>query len=371
MTFQLTRISLHLSLTVRNRNKIVNFLGMNIYKILRVFSKIKSKRLKLLGIFGAHKLSRRYIGVFLDPVMACNLRCRMCYMSDPTKRPAADKETQLTAATLDYLSKTFFPHALKLQIGCATEPTLYHDLSSIIKKGKEYGVPYISITSNGQLLTKAKLEDLIDAGLDELTLSIHGFEKEIYETMMPGASFEKLKQLMSNLKQVKAKYPKFSIRINYVMNEDNVKSLKQIFTMLDGLKIDVLQLRPVQKLSDSSYTNFSMEGIKQAYEGVLLPIQEKCRQEGIICLCPTLDNLDSLEANNTSTDPFIEYIEELTYYYLTQKGVNKDNFEWQKDSFSSYHKRSKTGQKIAKAILTNNYSAKEKSSTKKLNYSVK
>ena len=30
---------------------------------------------------------KRYLGLFLDPVQACNLRCRMCYFSTPAARP--------------------------------------------------------------------------------------------------------------------------------------------------------------------------------------------------------------------------------------------------------------------------------------------
>ena len=338
---------------------------MNVYQILRVFTKIKSRRLKLLGILGAYKFSRPYIGVFLDPIVTCNLRCRKCYMSDPSKSSSPLKET------LDYLSKTFFPHALKLQIGCATEPTLYPYLSSIIQKGKEYGMPYISMTSNGQLLSYKKLENLIEAGLDELTLSIHGFDKDIYENMMPGASFEKIKDLIADLKLIKERFPKFSIRINYVMNADNIRSLKDIFLVLKGPKIDVLQLPPVQNMGDSSYNNFSMSEIINSYDDILKPIQDKSCQDVILYLSPTLDNLKTLEKENENVDTFINLIEDLTYYYKTQKGCNKENFDWGNDTFSSYHKCNKTSLKIFRYILWKQFKAKEKTSTKKLNFTVK
>lgn len=41
---------------------------------------------KLTGLAAMFRLRRRTAGVFLDPVMACNLRCRMCYFSYPKKR---------------------------------------------------------------------------------------------------------------------------------------------------------------------------------------------------------------------------------------------------------------------------------------------
>ena len=39
-----------------------------------------------MGLWLFHVLGKRYIGVFLDPVLACNFRCKMCYFSDEEKR---------------------------------------------------------------------------------------------------------------------------------------------------------------------------------------------------------------------------------------------------------------------------------------------
>lgn len=61
-------------------------MARNIYNILRLGTQIKSRRLKLLGIWLFHVLGKRYIGIFLDPVLACNFRCKMCYFSDEQKR---------------------------------------------------------------------------------------------------------------------------------------------------------------------------------------------------------------------------------------------------------------------------------------------
>ena len=60
-------------------------MARNIYNILRLGTQIKSRRLKLLGIWLFHVLGKRYIGVFLDPVLACNCLCKICYLSDEEK----------------------------------------------------------------------------------------------------------------------------------------------------------------------------------------------------------------------------------------------------------------------------------------------
>lgn len=344
---------------------------MNIYSLLKLFTRIKSPGIKLAAILAAHKSHRRYIGVFLDPVMGCNLRCRMCYMSDPAQKVSPSKETTLNRETLDYVAETFFPMALKLQIGCATEPTLYPHLPEIISKAKEKGVPYISITTNGQLLTDKGLHTMIAAGLDEVTLSVHGFEKEVYEHLMPGGKFDRFKNVISILKEAKKNFPNFKVRINYIMNNDNIRSLGNIFEVLDGLRPDVVQLRPIQKLGESTYTDFSLDEIKKSYSDIIEPLRSRFIKEGTVILCPTLENLRNLEEDSEGTDEFALLLEKLTYYYITQTGVNKEDFQWRKDSFFSYHKRRRTAQNIFKSIWKRPRVGVEKQSTKKLNYKIK
>ena len=79
--------------------------------------------MKLLGIALSHFIKRRYFGVYLDPVLACNFRCKMCYFSDVEKR----KELTGIMSEQDVraVAKAVFHRAVKLQIGCGAEPTLY------------------------------------------------------------------------------------------------------------------------------------------------------------------------------------------------------------------------------------------------------
>lgn len=66
---------------------------------------------KLTGLAAMFRLRRRTAGVFLAPVMACNLRCRMCYFSDPKKRaqmklrPASSGRGKNISKKLNYTLK--------------------------------------------------------------------------------------------------------------------------------------------------------------------------------------------------------------------------------------------------------------------------
>ena len=130
----------------------------------------------MLGIWLFHILRKRYIGIFLDPVLACNFRCKMCYFSDEEKRKTY--KGILKYEDIELISEKLFHRALKLQIGCGAEPTVYKDWIKIVELGKRTNVPYISLTTNGNLLTKEQLMLAIEKGLNEITLSAHGLDRK-------------------------------------------------------------------------------------------------------------------------------------------------------------------------------------------------
>lgn len=353
---------------------------MNIYKAIKLFGKIKSKRLKIMGLMAMHLTGKRYVGVFLDPVMACNLRCRMCYMSDPNKIKELKGRKPMTMADVEVLAKSMFHRAIKLQIGCATEPTLSPLLEGIVACGKKYGVPYISITTNGQLLTGERLERLIAAGLNELTLSIHGLRKETYEYLMNGADFDRFKRLIDSLKVVKRNHPDFKVRLNYVVNSMNRHDLAEFFTgALSGLDFDIVQIRPFQNLGDTSYSDHDLNGVIADYPKLILPIVNRCAAEGRRCLVPEIDNLNSV---NDLTDGFSDYVEQLTYYYVgaadddsesANLSVNKSGYSPERLTFEQYHRDNGTIKEMLKRLVSPNggKSLVNVKTTKKLNYDVK
>ena len=158
---------------------------MNIYKLLQLNRKIKNHRIKFLGLYLLHKMNRRYLAVNLDPVLACNLRCKMCYFTD--EEYVKKLKGQFKDDEIERVAETVFNRALKLQVGCGTEPTLYKKLPELIALGKKYNVPYISLTTNANLLTEEKIEALLKAGLNEFTISLHGVTKASYENFMQKA----------------------------------------------------------------------------------------------------------------------------------------------------------------------------------------
>lgn len=314
---------------------------MNPYFLLKLNRKIKSDFVKKTGLFLLHILNRRYIGVFLDPVLGCNLKCRMCHHSDAERRK---QKGVFCESDIEKIANAFFHRALKLQIGCQSEPSLFKHNLKIIELGKKYKVPYISMTTNGLLFTEDDWYKFAAAGLDEVTLSMHGTTKSSYEYFMTNASFESFLQTLKNLTVVKNKIPNFKIRLNYTVNKDNLKELGDFFAMFENYKFDILQIRPILCFGNSEYKNFSWEEIYDTYDDTIQKVKDMCVSRGITCLAPNRNDL-------TKTDNGSSAVFESTRCYIAPRDVYRDDFDLSKDTYNSYAKRTRFAMKLFKNIF--------------------
>ena len=302
---------------------------MNIYKLLKLNRYIKNHRLKFLALYVMHRLNMRYLAVNLDPVMACNLRCTMCYFTDPDY--VKGLKGQLKDSELERIAEVIFKRALKLQIGCGTEPTLYKNLVRIVELGKRYKVPYISLTTNANLLTEDKIIALLDAGLNEFTISLHGVKKETYEEFMQKGNydtFHNVFNIFSNLKKTRD----FKVRINYTFNNDNFNELETFFDHFDGNSFDILQIRPIQKLGNTAYNNFSLDTLRHDYSSIIGSVRKNCKENGIILLAPK-------EIPNTSEMNVSSLIFDYTFCYISPEKFWKPDFQWRNQSFNSFSRQ--------------------------------
>jgi len=336
----------------------------NVYHLLSLFGKIKNRRIKLLGIYLLHIFSKRYIGIFLDPIIACNFRCRMCYFSDSESKTKEHKK--IDVEDIELIANSIFHRALKLQIGCGAEPTLYKNLLKIISLGKQHRIPYISITTNGALITKDLLSKYAEAGLNEITLSLHGLKKETYDFFMTNGKFEHIPVLLKNIAEVKQTYPELKLRINYTINQDNLFDLVEFNSLFNKVPLDIIQLRPIQKIGNSVYNNFSTQTIVDNYECIITPIINECKREGIICIVPSPKNILAAEKAKESDNS----IEEATYCYVSPTTCWQKDFDYKSENFESYSKRKRVSRQLFKSIFITKKKQK-KDVTTKLNYSIK
>ena len=333
---------------------------MKYYNLLKLNHFIKNDRIKLLGLYVLHVLNKRYLAVHFDPVNACNLRCKMCYFTD--KDYVKKLKGIFPENELPIFAKAILKRAVKLQIGCGTEPTLYKNLEKIILLATQYKVPYISMTTNANTIEKETLFKWCEAGLNEITISLHGTKKATYEEMMGKGNFDRFMQSVSYISEAKKTFPNLQLRINYTFNEDNFDELKDFGTVFKDLSVDVLQIRPIVKLGNTAYSNFSMEQIIPKYEALHTQLKKDCKTNNTLFIAPEISQLQKQVSSSS-------IVYNYTYCYISPTAFWQEDFDWKNESFNTYSRRTNYGFGILKMV----FASKKKINTLlngKLKYSI-
>lgn len=341
---------------------------MDIYKILKFNNYIKNHRIKFLGLWLLSVLNKRYLAIQFDPVLACNLRCKMCYFTD-ADYVKKNMKGIFQEDDLENLANVNFKNALKLQIGCGAEPTLFKHNTKLIQIAKKHNVPYISMVTNGNLLDQKDVNDFAQAGLNEFILSMHGVSKTTYEDMMGKGDYEKFHQVLKNITEQKKSNPNLKLRINYTFNVDNFYELKDFFKVYNQYAIDIIQLRPIDKIGETSYNNFSLKAIEKDYAEISNYLKSETSKRGITLLFPKTIIRDEDKSLVVKTENNSSYLMPFTYCYVSPKYYWRDDFDWRTESFSDWKKRNNWNKTLFRNIFASQKELK-KPNRNMLNYSV-
>ena len=341
---------------------------MDIYKILKFNNAIKNHRVKFLGLWLLSVLNKRYLAIQLDPVLACNLRCKMCYFTDDDY-VRKNMKGIFKEENIDEIADAIFKNALKLQIGCGAEPTLFKHNTKLIKVAKKHHVPYISMITNGNLLEKEDVESFSNAGLDEFILSMHGVTKETYEDLMDKGIYEKFHDILKFITEQKKVNPKLRLRINYTFNQDNFHELKDFFKVYDEYSIDIIQLRPIDKIGETTYNEFSLKKIESDYFEVANFLKTETQKRKITLLYPQSIYRNETQSLKVKTQNDSSYLIPYTYCYVSPKYFWKDDFDWKNETFATWKKRNNWNFTLIKNVFKSRKNLDE-TNRNMLNYSV-
>lgn len=135
----------------------------------------------------------------IETINLCNARCTICAHPD-MKRAKGKMETDLVNSLIDQAGEGKVD---KLFLSGFGEPLLDKRLPQFIAYASALKIKNIAIVTNGNLLTPKLAETLIDAGLNEIIISIDGFTAETYESIRIGLKFERLVENLNGLSSIK------------------------------------------------------------------------------------------------------------------------------------------------------------------------
>lgn len=174
------------------------------------------KSLYRLPLFEMARRSPRFIGLIpMRPMRAvisltykCNSRCITCYHWNEEPRD------ELTFTQLsDVLCQLKSIGVVDL---CLTggEPLLRDDLPDIVRKASELKFDRIHIITNGLLLTRPRIEQLVESGLTSVYISLNGSE-DLHDMTrgMKGAYPRTMKALKTLVELRASRFPQLEINV--------------------------------------------------------------------------------------------------------------------------------------------------------------
>lgn len=145
---------------------------------------------------------------------ACNLRCCWCYARE-TNYVGADMTLSDAKKAIDICKDL----KIKKIILIGGEPTLHDGLIDIIKYAKNYDMTTALVTNGIKLCNEIYIDQLIDAGLSQISMSLKGHDRESFKEITNADSFN---YSLSAIKLLSRKNINFTISM--VITLDNINT---------------------------------------------------------------------------------------------------------------------------------------------------
>jgi len=162
----------------------------------------------------------------------CNQRCIFCYNTWKNKSVLNSiSDTLLSEKRWKVVDKIIASDIFEVILS-GGEPLLIPEVCDIVSRFSKENIRIYLIT-NGILLSKQMVNQLKEAGLEGIQISLHGSNAEIHEaiTQTPG-SFNKT---INGIKNAVKFFDDKSININMVLMKENYTDIESMIKMLNGI----------------------------------------------------------------------------------------------------------------------------------------
>lgn len=162
--------------------------------------------------------------VFFEVTWRCNLKCRHCYTSSGGTSPK-EVSTQSVIRMLDDMAEN---GVFLISYG-GGEPLLREDIITLIKEAARRRIE-VSLSTNGWYITAALSNELRDAGVRSILVSLDGANASTHDAIRGDGSFEKARKAIELL--VAAGH---RVAINFCAMRPNIAELPRVVELGQSL----------------------------------------------------------------------------------------------------------------------------------------
>jgi len=172
--------------------------------------------------------------IYVEPTNRCNLECVTC-IRHAWDEPVGDMAWPVFQSLIDGLAD--FPDAKTVAFAGLGEPLLHGQFPEMVRLAHARGLR-TEMTSNALLLTPSLAGRLIEAGLDQFTVSIDGASVDSHKAIRPGASLEAITANILTLYRLSedARETPLRIGIEFVAMHRNIHELPALREIAHRIK---------------------------------------------------------------------------------------------------------------------------------------
>jgi pyruvate-formate lyase-activating enzyme len=178
--------------------------------------------------------------LLLNTTTFCNAKCKFCIVYDTLNKP----ELNMTDAHV-YETMRQSRASGSTDLGYSGgEPSIDPRIIDFVRYAKELGFTRQSMNTNGiKFKRKSFCEEIIEAGLTSIDISIHGHTDELHDTMVvKKGALAAIREACANLRELR-KTRQFHLSATVVIARDNHEYLREICVFLDSIGITHKRLK--------------------------------------------------------------------------------------------------------------------------------
>lgn len=209
---------------------------------------IKLSTIKLNDIFKLRQKS-----FIVEVTQRCNNNCMYCYNVWKCKSdyPNGEGTTEQIKEIITRIKKETFAELISLSGG---EPMMRDDITDIARYLTEMRL-YQNLITNGTLLTKDKIEELVDSKVSLFEITLLSSKQELHNKLTRNDSFDKVIDSIVNIKECGGK-----VAMAFVATKLNIENVKETVELAIAMDVDGIM-----------FNRFNPGGEGLKYIDVLLP----------------------------------------------------------------------------------------------------
>ena len=260
--------------------------------------------------------------LYIETTNRCNLRCKGCILYRGGWEPDRDMTLPDLIMITDQL-----PALERATLHGVGEPLLNTELCRMIAHLKKRNV-FVLFNSNGILLGEEQQNAIIDAGLDELRISLDAASPEGYEIIRNSNKFDRIVQNLGNLLKLQKKRRAVTpgLSIWFLGTKENIAELPALLRLAAEIGIDEIHLQRLVYFQDHDGYGVTRreKTLRDSNDGTLESIHNSrllAANLGIRFNASGLSSpIESVQADSAAKMPWSKCYRPQTLMYITANG---------------------------------------------------